>query len=455
MNAQVILSQSIHDQIYPSELDGLVPSDTRMIEIAVKRGAIEKSADWDFEQLSHAQKSLFETEFLPALSAFTNQRPELLYVGFAPIPLALHLGFLCNTQWVRVRNRNQAKKTWEWLGRTEEDPSFEIISKLGSFPKGEGDDVVVKISTSYPLDHKDIEAVIPNPAMTYEINLQNIEPDGLRSLEEVRKVAEVFRGVLDEIGNLGHEDIVVHLFAAVPTGLAFLLGTKIHASSHPPVVTYKYVKGRTPRHQKAITVGMDSPSIKTILFCGANPPGTHALDIPREFEKIKEVLSLHPRRERIQIIIEPKATAGDIIRLIIDHQPDIIHFSGHGSRTEGNHRDLSVHSKRTDSHKFSSKDLRNVFSSLPYLPELVILNACHSEQIGHSIEDFVGCVIGIQQQITDEGAIMFSSIFYAALANGGAIANAFKLSTSGLETQKDRPALIPGKLDPNNVYLLK
>ena len=83
--------------------------------------------------------------------------------------------------------------------------------------------------------------------------------------------------------------------------------------------------------------------------------------------------------------------------------------------------------------------------------EAVILNACYSDTQAQPIADAVGSVIAINLEISDDGAIAFSTSFYDALGEGMGFDDLFEWATvtTALETSSTeaRPDLIKKRDD--------
>lgn len=74
----------------------------------------------------------------------------------------------------------------------------------------------------------------------------------LGSEESVAEVASAFREALDRVEQHRPNANEVHLFAAVPVGLAFLLGCQVTATRHARIVTYQYHRSSQPRLREAL-----------------------------------------------------------------------------------------------------------------------------------------------------------------------------------------------------------
>ncbi|NEP20209.1 MAG: TIR domain-containing protein, partial [Leptolyngbya sp. SIO4C1] len=81
-----------------------------------------------------------------------------------------------------------------------------------------------------------------------------------------------------------------------------------------------------------------SPSItepQTILFVAANPKETERLRLGQELREIAEGLQRAQKRDQFNLEQRSAVRPLDIQRAMLDVEPQIIHFSGHGAGEQG------------------------------------------------------------------------------------------------------------------------
>jgi hypothetical protein len=83
----------------------------------------------------------------------------------------------------------------------------------------------------------------------------------------------------------------------------------------------------------------------------------------------------------------------DFRRALLDHEPEIVHFSGHGGSEDG----LALENAVGQLQLVSTESLVRLFGLFKDKIECVLLNACYSE--AQAIHKHVGCVIGMNQEI--------------------------------------------------------
>lgn len=139
----------------------------------------------------------------------------------------------------------------------------------------------------------------------------------------------------------------------------------------------------------------------------------------------------------------------------MNYNPQILHFSGHGSDKNSI---IFKNEKTGQSEEVPPIALSNLFSVLGNNIDLVFLNACYSEKQARAIAEYVKCVIGISNAISDIAAIEFASIFYSSLGFGRSIKDVFDLALVQLELlsipENAIPKLIVKKdLNPSKIFI--
>ncbi len=167
----------------------------------------------------------------------------------------------------------------------------------------------------------------------------------------------------------------------------------------------------------------DEIPVKKILMLSANPKGTKPLRLGEEIREIKEGLQLAKKRDSFQIESAEAVRDIDIHRSILNYEPQIIHFSGHGEGEPG-----LIFEDNTGQQKLvDAEALAGLFDLFADQVECVLLNACYSEIQAKAIAQHINYVIGMSQEIGDKAAIKFAVGFYDALGAGRSVEFAYKL----------------------------
>ncbi|GAA6616709.1 tetratricopeptide repeat protein [Scytonema sp. NUACC26] len=190
--------------------------------------------------------------------------------------------------------------------------------------------------------------------------------------------------------------------------------------------------------------------VKTILILAANPTDTSRLRLDKEVREIDEGLRRASKRERFRLEQKWAVRQRDFYRAILDYQPQIVHFSGHGTGVNG----IVLEDETDQPVEVNASVLASMFKLFATKGvECVILNACYSEVQAKAISQHVKYVIGMNQEVGDKAAIAFSVAFYDALASGEQMEFAYELGCSVLVNyleqqtpvlfKKDKTSIIP------------
>jgi CHAT domain len=190
------------------------------------------------------------------------------------------------------------------------------------------------------------------------------------------------------------------------------------------------------------------PQVSTILMLAANPKGTSSLHLDREAREIIEALQRAKHRDCFLFEQRWAVRPKDLQRALLNVNPRIVHFSGHGFGVTKYEATLEEPSRKLVSAdnistqtvveglafedesgnlKLVGTDaLASLFALVAKNVECVLLNACYSHVQADAIAQHIPYVIGMNQAIGDEAAIVFATNFYEALGSGESIDQAYK-----------------------------
>lgn len=178
---------------------------------------------------------------------------------------------------------------------------------------------------------------------------------------------------------------------------------------------------------------------KTILFLAANPKNSTPLRLGKEVQEIGDALQRSTKREKFQLEQEWAVTHTDMRRAILDYNPQIVHFSGHGAGEDG----LALEDETGLIKLVSVQALAALFEIFMDQVECVVLNACYSEVQAKAIARHIPYVIGMNKAVGDNAAREFAVGFYDALGAGKSIEFAYKLGCVSISMAGIREELTP------------
>jgi len=178
---------------------------------------------------------------------------------------------------------------------------------------------------------------------------------------------------------------------------------------------------------------------QSILFLAANPQNTSRLSIDQELREIGEGLQRAQKRDQFQLEQRLAVRPRDLQRAMLDINPEIIHFSGHGTGEAG----LIFEDEIGNAKLVDGEALARLFQLFAEQIRCVVLNRCYSQVQAKAIAKHIDYVIGMNQAISDRAAIEFAVGFYDALGAGRSIEFAYKLGCAAIQMADMPEHLIP------------
>jgi CHAT domain-containing protein len=188
------------------------------------------------------------------------------------------------------------------------------------------------------------------------------------------------------------------------------------------------------------------PPVRTLLILAANPKGTERLRLDEEVKRIEQELERSKKRDQFKLVVKWAVTDDDLRRAMLDHEPEIVHFSGHGvgSGQGGAVRDFVTDQEDETSglvfeddsgyvQRISGDALARLFALFADSVKCVVLNACYSEVQANAISQHIDYVVGMKKAIGDEAAIKFAVGFYDALGAGRDFDLAYKFGCIAID----------------------
>ena len=165
-----------------------------------------------------------------------------------------------------------------------------------------------------------------------------------------------------------------------------------------------------------------------VLFLSANPVATPKLQLDEEIRQIGIKLRAAEYRDAFDFVPRFAARPDDLLQALLEHKPEIVHFSGHGSAAQ----QLIFVDDQGNEKPVTKEALVHVFRTLKDNIRLVLLNACSTRPQAEAIAETIDCTIGMRKPIGDEAAIVFAASFYRALGFGRSVKEAFEVGKASL-----------------------
>lgn len=158
-------------------------------------------------------------------------------------------------------------------------------------------------------------------------------------------------------------------------------------------------------------------STNVLLVC-ANPRGTDSLRLSEEERTLKEAIRLSKHPDSIKVTVLNAATIDDLRRELLRARFDVVHFSGHGTRSGLVFEDTDGRLMVPDSAALAEMLERRGIKA-------AVLNACYSLTTGSFGSLALDYTIAMEGPIADKSAIEFSRGFYDAIGAGLDVVEAY------------------------------
>ncbi len=218
------------------------------------------------------------------------------------------------------------------------------------------------------------------------------------------------------------------------------LSLAAHNALNSPI----FAGGAAAKEQAPMTKLSDDRKIK-ILFLAADPINEVRLRLSEEVREIDSKLRQSAYPDRFVIEQQWAVRIADLQSHLLRHEPDIVHFSGHGSAKS----EIILEDSNGNSQAVPVRALKDLFSTLKDNIRCVVLNACYSEAQAAAIAGNIDCVVGMSKTINDQAAISFAASFYQALAYGRSVEDAYKLGCNQIHMENLNDEDVPRLLAPN------
>ena len=181
-------------------------------------------------------------------------------------------------------------------------------------------------------------------------------------------------------------------------------------------------------HPRGARSARREPEVLRVAYLTANPRVidedddgnlmlTH-LRVDLEMQQVKKAVKRSVHRDYIDIDHWPAATRDDVVTVLNDLHPHVVHFSGHGGdgTLEFDNGEMIA-----EGVPVSFEYLTRALSVTDTGPTVLILNACDTLDGVDVLLDAVPVVIAPAREIDDAGALVFAVSFYSAIASGRSV----------------------------------
>jgi hypothetical protein len=173
-------------------------------------------------------------------------------------------------------------------------------------------------------------------------------------------------------------------------------------------------------------------SAKTILVLASSPTNAARLSLDKEVREIDEGLRRSRNRDKFTLQQRLAVRPDDLRRALLEFNPHIVHFCGHGSGEDG----IVLENESGEYQLVPTQALANVFKRYGERRlECVVLNACYTEIQANAIAEHIDYVVGMNTKIGDDAAIKFAVGFYDEIFAGWSYEDAYSGGCNAIALQ--------------------
>jgi CHAT domain-containing protein len=186
----------------------------------------------------------------------------------------------------------------------------------------------------------------------------------------------------------------------------------------------------TPPGQTTRGPGHRQDNRVRVLILTAQPgslgPGLSSLprlQLDQEVRQIQAAIRRGPFGREFEVVTLPAARTQDLSWGLLEHEPEILHFSGHGDQG-------AIYVERPDGTAWpiTGEMLARLFRIFKGgRLRCVVLNACETGGEAEPIAQEVGAAVVRPDKVPDQAALIFAEHFYQGLGYGRTLQDAFDL----------------------------
>ncbi len=191
--------------------------------------------------------------------------------------------------------------------------------------------------------------------------------------------------------------------------------------------------------QVAIDKLVQLPEKITVLFVAANPLDQQPLRLDEEARAVQEMIRKSKHRDSVEFRSHWAARPLDILQSVNEHDPSIVHFSGHGSEEA----DLIMQGNDGESKLVTKEAISAALATCSEKIKLVFFNTCFSRAQAEAIVKYIPAAIGMNTSVGDDAARLFASQFYSAIGFGYSLRKSFDQAKAALMLENTREENIP------------
>jgi CHAT domain len=174
----------------------------------------------------------------------------------------------------------------------------------------------------------------------------------------------------------------------------------------------------------------NAPEAITVLFIAASPEDQDPLRLDREVREIQRRVRMSEHRDAVRFEWRPATQVTDLLQILNETRPHVVHFSGHGDQHALAFEDADGQTKPLD-----NASLAALLHASSDRIRLAVFNSCESSNQAELACEHLDAAIGMERPVDDESAKVFASQFYNSIGFGRSLQQAFDQAKLQLELE--------------------
>ena len=193
-----------------------------------------------------------------------------------------------------------------------------------------------------------------------------------------------------------------------------------------------------------------------VVFFAADPIDQDPLRLGEEIRLIEEKIRASDHRDSVELISKWAVRPNDLMQALNQHDPHIVHFSGHGSDTD----EIIFQDSNGETKPVSKNAIVELMHAMAGNIQVIVFNTCFSAGQAAAVTQYVDVAIGMNDSIGDEAARLFAAQFHPAIGFGRSVAESFQQAKVALMLENSDEDITPelfvrAGIDPYDIVIVK
>lgn len=193
-----------------------------------------------------------------------------------------------------------------------------------------------------------------------------------------------------------------------------------------------------------------------VLFLASSPEDQSSLRLDVEVRSITEKIRASKHRDAVDLVSRWAVRTSDLLQHLNEHNPHIVHFSGHGAANG----DIIFEGPDGSSRPIAKDAIVQVMNATAGNISLIVFNSCFSSGQAEAVTQHVDAAVGMNTSIGDEAAEIFVAQFYSAIGFGKSVKTAFEqgkvaLTLAGIPEESTPKLFTRPGVEAENIYIVR